>query len=127
LAFQGFAAYRLGKMDSARQTFKRAAEIAKEVNTFVGKVFTTLLSLPLTAQEAQGETALALYTGLKQIPIVANSVFIDHIIGRQIEALFADVSVQTREEAVIRGNALTIDEILASTISLLKKDEKDRA
>jgi hypothetical protein len=93
----------------------------------VGKVFSALLSLPLTAQEAQGETALALYTGLKQIPIVANSVFIDHIIGRQIEALFADVSVQTREEAVIRGNALTIDEILASTISLLKKDEKDRA
>ena len=52
--FQGFAAYRLGNLDHARRIFNQSAKIATEINTYVGKIFTALLSLPMAAQEAQG-------------------------------------------------------------------------
>ena len=128
MAFQGFAAYRLGNLDHARRIFNQSAKIATEINTFVGKIFTALLSLPMAAQEsqgAQGETMLEAYTGLKQNPIVANSVFFDRIIGQQIESLFADISAQTREEISMRGSALTINEILASMMGLLNNEKEE--
>ena len=125
MAFQGFAAYRLGNLDHARRIFNQSAKIATEINTYVGKIFTALLSLPMAAQGAQGETMLEAYTGLKQNPIVANSVFFDRIIGQQIESLFADISAQTREEISMRGSALPINEILASMMGLLNNEKEE--
>jgi tetratricopeptide (TPR) repeat protein len=122
LAFQGFSAYRLENTENARKILKQAADIAVEVNTFVGKVFAALLSLPLVAQgiqEAQAEIVLAAYAGLKQKPIIANSVFLDHILGQWMETFMAEIPAQIREESSTRGSALSVDEMLASVLSLL--------
>jgi predicted ATPase/DNA-binding SARP family transcriptional activator len=119
LAFQGFTAYRLGKIESARLIFKQAAQIAIEINAFVGKVFIALLSLPVAAQGDQGEIVQAAYAKFKQFSIVANSVFLDHILGQRMEALIAEQPPESFEESSKRGSTVSIDEILASVLSLL--------
>ncbi|MDK2982376.1 MAG: hypothetical protein PWQ55_2723 [Chloroflexota bacterium] len=122
LAFQGFSAYLLGDANDARRIFKQAAAIAAEVNSFVGKVFTALLSLPLAferIQQAHKEPALAAYAGLKQQPLIANSVFLDHILGQRMEILLAEIPEQVREESSRHGSTLSVDEMLASVLNLL--------
>ena len=125
LAFQGFSAYLLGNTDNARQIFKQAAAIAAEINTYVGKAFTALLSLPLAMQglqEAQKETALTAYAGLKREPLIANSVFLERILGQRMEPLFAEIPAQIREESSKHGITMSNDETLASVLSLLQID-----
>ena len=121
LSSQGFAAYRLDKLEDARQACVRALQVAVEINSFVGMVFSATFSLPLVAGLGKVELTLDLYAALCQFPMVTNSVFFHDLIQQPIEALTAGrprvIVTQAKEPEP------GLDGVIASLLDLLVEEK----
>ena len=119
LSSQGFAAYRLGRLEEARRAGVRALQIAVEIKSYVGMVFSATFSLPMAAGLGEVELAIELQAALCRIPMVANSVFFRDLVLQPIEALTAGRPRANTAQVQRRGQRPGLDEVIASLLDLL--------
>jgi tetratricopeptide (TPR) repeat protein len=118
---QGFAAHRLGDLPVAQQAIAAALQIAVEIESFVGMVFTATFSLPLIADLGGPELTVELHTAIRQFPMVANSVFFGDLVLKPIEALAAELPPEVAARAKERGQGLGLDEVVGVILGVFEK------
>jgi tetratricopeptide (TPR) repeat protein len=109
---QGFAAHRLGNLDSAQQAIATALQTAVEIESFVGMVFAVTFSLPLVVDMSGSELAVELHTAICQFPMMANSHFFGDLICDPLEALAAELPPEVAARAKERGQGLGLDDMV---------------
>ncbi|MCP4542736.1 MAG: tetratricopeptide repeat protein [Chloroflexi bacterium] len=121
LAFQGLAEQRLGKLELAKTHMVSALQTALEIKSFVGTAFTLVSSIPLTIDLGTKERALEHYALVSQHPMVANSAWFDDIVGRQIEAIAAQLPPDVVALARERGQGQELDAVVAEVLADLEE------
>ena len=123
LAAHGLAVYRSGNLPEAQHILATAMQTAAAVHSYVGIAFSTAFSLPIAIDLGGAELAIELCAGLGQVPMVKNSVFIQQMIGGEIELITSELPLKVVQSAQERGKQLQLDEILSSILTVFAQEE----
>lgn len=120
LAFLGYADRGLGQVVQAKSHLLQALQIATEIQSFVGLVFTLPGIAMLLADLDQKERAIELYTLASRYPTVANSRWFTDVVEQFIDDVAAALPPDVVAAAEERGRAQDLDVTAAELLIELK-------
>ncbi len=119
LAFLGYADRGLGQFARAKRHLLQALQIAIDVQSFVGLVFTLAGFALLLAGLDQKERAVELYALASRYPVVSNSRWFTDVVGRPIDAAAAALPPDVVAAAEEQGRARDLDATVAELLTEL--------
>jgi tetratricopeptide (TPR) repeat protein len=123
LAFLGYADRGLGQLTQAESHLRQALQMAMEIESFVGLVFTLPGIALLLTDLGQEERAVELYALASRYPVVANSCWFADVVGRPIGVIAAALPPDVVATAEERGRARDLDATVAKLLIELERPE----
>ncbi len=121
LAFLGYADRGLGQFVRAGRHLLQALQMAIDIQSFVGSVFTLPGIALLLADLGQKERAVELYALASRYPVVANSRWFTDVIGRRIATVTAGLPPDIVAAAEERGRARDLEATMKELLTELEE------
>jgi hypothetical protein len=125
LAFLGYADREMGQVTQARGHLCQAAQIALEIQSFVGLLFTLPGIALLLADMDQKDRAVEVYALASRHPAVANSCWFADVVRRFIDDVAATLPPGIVAAAEERGRVRNLDATVAELLVELRQGISD--
>jgi predicted ATPase/DNA-binding SARP family transcriptional activator len=122
LAFLGYADREMGQVTTARGHLCQAAQIALEIQSFVGLLFTLPGIALLLADMDQKDRAVEVYALASRHPAVANSRWFADVVGRFIDDIAATLPPGIVAAAEEQGRARNLDATVTDLLAELRQE-----
>jgi tetratricopeptide (TPR) repeat protein len=123
LAFLGYADRELGQIAQAREHLHQALQIAADIQSFSGLLFTLSGIALLLVSLGHEERAIELYGLASCHPAVANSRWFADVVGQPIAAVAAELPPDAVAAAEERGRARDLEATVAELLAELEEND----